>query len=216
MNLTTQVLLLTFLSLAAPLLGQTDATRQSEIGLMPLRWEWNSHELYSFNSVKTTAGIYYNQGLPRSGLEWTTSLFYASNNLFAACKTCSGLPIETGLLKEVSITSGIGYTFFQESKFFLKPYAQLEAHYTYENFSGLNEDIAIIPGPFPFDMRFHTAGTIVKAGVKLFLLEKVTLSCLSSFRWGVGTSRNAIIARQPRMALRFASSPVEVRIGLRF
>lgn len=131
-------------------------------------------------------------------------------------RPCSGLPIETGLLNEVSVTSGIRYTFFQKNKLFLKPYVQLEAHYTYEDFSGLHEDIAIIPGPFPFDMRFQTAGTIVKAGVKLFLLEKVTLSCLSSFRWGVGTSRNAIFTGQPRMALRFASSPVEMRVGVRF
>lgn len=213
MNGTRLCLLSILLLLSGSLSGQTDSSsdKASEIGLMPIRWEWNSHGFYPFKSVKMTPGIYYNRMIPNTTLVWTTSLLYGSNNIFAACSDCEGISIKTGLLTEISIASGIGYTMFQDKPFFLKPYVQAEAHYTHENFSGLFENFGFVPGTPPFNMSYQTFGTIAKAGIKASIRDKITLTCMSSFRFGMGIQEG-----QARMALRFASSPIEIRCGWRF
>lgn len=219
MNLTKFGLICLMLPMTVSLFSQSNAAleRPFEVGLMPLKVEWSSETLYFVGGLKKPIGFYLNHRMRENGLDWTASLSFSETNILDACKGwCEG-PFGNFDLTEAAITSGFGYTFLQYKKFPIKPYAQMEAHYTYVNYAGG----LVSPSWEPFqiteqNIHFHMLGTITKVGAKAILFNRLSLSVLSGFRWGMGFFMNQFTAPRSGFHLGYAVSAVEVRCGVRF
>ncbi len=215
MNLTKFGLICLLLAITTPLFSQPDprSPRSFEFGLLPMKIEWSSETLYFSGGLKIPIGFYLNHSLSENGLDLTGSLSFSKTNIFDACRNCLGSFGDIDLT-EASITSGLGYIFLWNKKPLLKPYVQMEGHYSYVNYSGF------LGTPFDevFELRthYHMLGTITKVGVKTILFNRMSLSVLSGFRWGMGLFTNEVPSQQSGFHLGYASSALEVRVGLRF
>lgn len=220
MNLTKHCFIFLLFSMAIPLFGQNNESpeRPFEFGLLPMKVEWSSETLYFVGGLKKPIGFYLNANLQENGLDWTGSLTFTKTSVFESCRRwCAPEPYGNMELIEVAITSGLGYTLLNKIKFPIKPYVQMEGHYSYINYSG---DLkASRDNPFLIIERnshYHLLGTITKVGAKAILFNRVSLSVLSGFRWGMGFFVNQFADPRSGFHLGYAVSPVEVRCGVRF
>lgn len=217
MNFTIPSLVL--LAFTTPLFSQTDspATRSFEFGLLPMKVEWNSETLYFVGGLKKPIGFYLNATLQENGLDWTGSLTFTETTVFESCRRWCAGPYGSMGLTEVAITSGLGYTLLNKIRFPIKPYVQMEGHYSYINYSGdlkASRDTQSLL--IERNSHYHILGTITKVGAKAILFNRVSLSVFSGFRWGMGFFVNQFSAPRSGFHLGYAVSPVEVRCGVRF
>lgn len=216
MSLKPYIFALLLLSQTALLMGQSGSQplRNSEIGILPLKWESNTETFYFSGALKKVAGIYYNRSLTDNGMLWTSSLSYASSQIPDFCDRCDDAASGVGQLREAILSSGIGYEAFVRRRFPIKPYVQMEAHYGYSNYSG--EFFGGWGGFFQHDRHFHVLGTTTKAGLKATILNRVTISALAGLRWGMGFSTSQTPNRRSGSYLGHAISLCELRVGMKF
>lgn len=219
MNLAKFGLICLMLPMTVSLFSQSNAAleRPFEVGLMPLKVEWSSETLYFVGGLKKPIGFYLNHSLRENTLDWTASLYFSETNVFETCRRqCFGTYGNINLT-EATITSGLGYTFLKKKKFPIKPYVQMEGHYSYVNYSGDLKASRDTPSLLiEQNSHYHLLGTITKVGAKAILFNRVSLSVLSGFRWGMGFFVNQFTAPRTGFHLGYAASALEVRCGVRF
>lgn len=220
MNLTKLVLICLLLATTTPLFSQPDpiSPRSFEFGLLPMKIEWSTETLYFRERLKRPIGFYLNANLRENVLDWTGSLTYTETTIFETCRQrCIPGPYGDMKLIEVALTSGLGYTLLNNIKFPIKPYAQMEGHYSYVNYSGDLKASRDNPSLLiARNSHYHMLGTITKVGAKAILFNRVSLSVFSGFRWGMGFFVNQFTAPRTGFHLGYAVSAVEVRCGVRF
>ena len=167
--------------------GQNLKELKNEIGISFFATEYNSEMLNLQLDPKFVFSVNYNRYY--SGWGWISGLGFGRNLINDECRQCMDTFYGKGKMTELIASSGLRYTFLKRRKSFIKPFLESGLYYSYIRYAGDFKGGLSGAGTL-FDKSYNVAGISFKTGLSVYPVQKISITVLSSLRFGGGLVRD--------------------------
>jgi hypothetical protein len=195
-----------------PAIGQEGKELKNEIGISIFATEYNSEMVNLQLDPKLVFSVNYNRYY--SNWSWISGFGFGRNLINDECRQCMDTFYGKGKMTELIASSGLRYTFLKGRKSFIKPFLESDLYYSYIRYTGDFKGGLSGAGTL-FDNSYNVAGISFKTGLSVYPVQNISITFLSSLRYGGGLVRDHYTnSTDPGISL--ALAVVQIGIGYLF